>query len=221
MKREIIETEDGSKTIHIPELNESYHSIHGAVQEAKHVFLKSGWDQLSTSEYKILEIGFGTGLNAILTLIKGSKEHKAVHYTGLEAFPISTEEFNALGYTTLSELQLVKEEYKQIHESQWGEEIKINMGFTLLKQKQELEEFHPQQNAYNLIYFDAFAPRVQPKMWTPEVFQKMYAALSTNGILVTYCAKGEVRRNMIRTGFEVERIPGPPGKREMLRGVKL
>lgn len=221
MRREIIETEDGSKTIHLPELNESYHSIHGAVQEAKHVFLKSGWDQLAISEYKILEIGFGTGLNAILTLIKGMKEDKKVHYTGLEAFPITPEEVKALNYAILPVIQSVKSEYEQLHESQWGKEININSEFILLKKEQKIEEFFPKENSYNLIYFDAFAPRVQPEMWTSEVFQKMYAALSKNGILVTYCAKGEVRRNMKHTGFEVERIPGPPGKREMLRAIKL
>lgn len=221
MRREIIETEDGSKTIHLPELNESYHSIHGAVQEAKHVFLKSGWDQLAISEFKILEIGFGTGLNAILTLIKGMKEDKKVHYTGLEAFPITPEEVKALNYAILPVIQSVKSEYEQLHESQWGKEININSEFILLKKEQKIEEFFPKENSYNLIYFDAFAPRVQPEMWTSEVFQKMYAALSKNGILVTYCAKGEVRRNMKHTGFEVERIPGPPGKREMLRAIKL
>lgn len=221
MKREIIETEDGSKTIYLPELNETYHSIHGAVQESKHVFLKSGWDQMETHEYIILEIGFGSGLNAVLTLIKGLEEHKIIHYTGLEAFPITKMEFETLGYILLPDIQSVRNEYEQIQESQWEKEIKINPEFTLLKQKQKLEEFIPRENTYNLIYFDAFSPRVQPEMWTKEVFQKMYDALSNKGILVTYCAKGEVRRNMISTGFIVERIPGSPGKREMLRGIKL
>lgn len=221
MKREIIDTEDGSKTIHLPELNESYHSIHGAVQESKHVFLKSGWDHLELNEYKILEIGLGSGLNAILTLIKGLEENKKVHYTGIEAFPITLEEFESLCYTTLPDIQSVKSEYEQIHKSQWRKEIQINSGFTLLKQNKKLKEFLPEENTYNLIYFDAFAPRVQPEMWTLEVFQKMYHALSSKGTLVTYCSKGDVRRNMMSTGFEVEKIPGPPGKREMLRGHKI
>ena len=221
MERKIIETSDGSKTIHLPELNESYHSIHGAVQEAKHVFLRSGWGKLCASEYKILEIGFGTGLNAALTLIRGMKEVKNVTYTGLEAYPVDIKEIESLGYIKLPSFQPVKEEYKQIHKSKWDETTRINAQFTLLKLKQKLEDFQPCENTYNLIYFDAFAPRVQPQMWTFEVFQKMYSTLSKKGILVTYCAKGEVRRNMLRSGFDVEKIPGPPGKREMLRAIKM
>ncbi len=221
IRREIIETADGSKTIHLPELKESYHSVHGAVQEAKHVFLKSGWDQLSTSKYKILEIGFGTGLNAALTLIRGIEEKKTVNYTGIEAYPVNIKEIENLGYGQLPCFQSVKEEYQQIHESNWNASVRINTQFTLFKKRVKLIDFHPTKNAYNLIYFDAFAPRVQPEMWTLEVFQKMYDSLSKNGILVTYCAKGEVRRNMLHSGFDVEKITGPPGKREMLRAIKM
>lgn len=221
MKREIIETKDGSKTIHLPELNECYHSIHGAVQEAQHVFLKSGWDSLVSDEYKILEVGLGSGLNAILTLIKGAKDNKKVDYTGLEAFPVTLKEIKALDYTKHDEIQAVKNEFEKIHTSPWGKKVKLNAGFTLLKEQQKLATFPPNKNKFNLIYFDAFAPRVQPEMWTLSVFQKMYTTLVKNGVLVTYCAKGEVRRNMIKSGFKVDRIAGPPGKREMLRATKV
>jgi tRNA U34 5-methylaminomethyl-2-thiouridine-forming methyltransferase MnmC len=220
MKREIIETKDGSKTIHIPELNESYHSTHGALQEANHVFIKSGWDEFKKPPCSVLEIGFGSGLNAILTLINAEKDQKDVHYTGLEAFPVSQEEITALNYSQLDEISPFQEEYSLLHSAPWEEETKINERFTLTKIKQKMADFIPVKGTFDLIFFDAFGPRVQPEMWEKEVLQKMYDALSTNGIFVTYCAKGDVRRNLISIGFDVEKIPGPPGKREMLRGIK-
>lgn len=220
MKREIIETNDGSKTIHLPELNESYHSTHGALQEAKHVFIKSGWDELNLDSCAILEIGFGSGLNAILTLMNSQQVKRNVHYTGLEAFPVSGEEIEALGYSEIEDFSAFKNEYALLHSSPWGKDVQITEYFTLLKLEQEMKDFSPKVGAYDLIYFDAFGPRVQPEMWEKEILQKMYTALAPNGIFVTYCAKGEVRRNLISVGFEVEKIPGPPGKREMLRGVR-
>ncbi|HZH86412.1 MAG TPA: tRNA (5-methylaminomethyl-2-thiouridine)(34)-methyltransferase MnmD [Brumimicrobium sp.] len=220
MKREIIETKDGSKTIHLPELNESYHSTHGALQEAKHVFIKSGWDELKKSTCSVLEIGFGSGLNAILTLINTEKDQKKVHYTGLEAFPVDKDEVTALNYSEIAEISPYHEEYLLLHSSPWGEDVKINKGFTLRKIELEMADFTPENEVFDLVFFDAFGPRVQPEMWERTVLQKMYDALSPNGIFVTYCAKGDVRRNLISVGFEVEKISGPPGKREMLRGVK-
>lgn len=220
MKREIIQTKDGSKTIHLPELNESYHSVHGAVQEAKHVFIQSGWKELKSNHYKILEIGLGSGLNAILTLIESEKGKVKVEYTGLEAFPISKEEIRALDYSNLKEIANYSEQFEKIHQAEWGNKVSITPYFTLTKIHQELLEYNPEERFYNLIYFDAFGPRVQPETWTIDVFTKMYSSLETNGILVTYCAKGEVRRILIELGFKVEKIPGPPGKREMLRARK-
>ncbi|WP_417266234.1 tRNA (5-methylaminomethyl-2-thiouridine)(34)-methyltransferase MnmD [Brumimicrobium sp.] len=220
MKREIIETKDGSKTIHLPELNESYHSTHGALQEAKHVFIKSGWNEIQNSTVSVLEIGFGSGLNALLTLLNSMNDKKTVHYTGLEAYPVSSDEISALNYARLEDFAEVRKEYELMHTIPWGERATINEYFNLLKVAQKMDDFKPEKKTFDLIYFDAFGPRVQPEMWTKEVLQKMYDATAPNGVFVTYCAKGEVRRNLISVGFEVEKIPGPPGKREMLRGVR-
>lgn len=220
MKREIVSTKDGSKTIHLPELNESYHSLHGALQEAKHVFIRWGWKELKTDHYQILEIGFGSGLNTILTLIESEKDKVKVDYTGLEAFPISTEEVLALDYNNVEEIKPYSHLFDALHEAKWNEQTEITSRFMLTKIHQELKDFVPQTASFNLIYFDAFGPRVQPEMWTIDVFEKMHAALNENGILVTYCAKGEVRRTLLKLGFDVSKVPGPPGKREMLFAKK-
>lgn len=216
MKREIIETKDGLKTINFPEINESYHSTNGALQEALHVFIKNGWEKLNSTSYKVLEIGFGTGLNAILTLIKSLEEKKTVKYTGLEAFPISQEEVTALEYYENDFIKSHKDEYFKLHEADWGKTVSITPLFTLHKLHQKLEDFQPQKSSFNLIYFDAFGFRVQPEMWSKQVFQKMYDCLEDGGLLTTYSSKGEVRRTLIELGFEVKKVPGPAGKREML-----
>lgn len=220
IKREVVETEDGSKTIHLPTINESYHSTHGAVQEAKHVFIKSGFDEIKKKSFSVLEIGFGTGLNSIITFIEGKKKGKTINYTGLEAFPISKEEMNELGYFKLDEFSNYKEVYLNLHSTDWEKPVQISDEFSLLKIHQPLIDFSPESASFDLIYFDAFGPDIQPEMWTVEVFKKMYESLKSEGILVTYSAKGQVRRNMLSVGFEVEKIPGPPGKREMLRARK-
>ncbi|PKR81428.1 SAM-dependent methyltransferase [Brumimicrobium salinarum] len=220
MKREIIATKDGSNTIHLPSLNESYHSTHGAIQEAKHVFLKSGLDQVKKDQCSILEIGFGTGLNAILTYISANKKRISINYTGLEAFPVSTKELKSLAYSKIEEIKNYKNQYEALHQTSWDESHEISSFFNLEKKHRDLKDFSPRESTYNLIYFDAFGPRVQPEMWSLENLTKMYKSLKKEGIFVTYCAKGEVRRNLMKVGFNVEKIPGPPGKREMLRGVK-
>ncbi|HLW29525.1 MAG TPA: tRNA (5-methylaminomethyl-2-thiouridine)(34)-methyltransferase MnmD [Brumimicrobium sp.] len=220
MKREIIETKDGSKTIYIPGIYENYHSTHGALQEAMHVFIKSGLDEIKLDELNVLEIGFGTGLNAIITLIAGQNDKKTIYYTGLEAFPVTQEEIKLLKYDELEDIASYSDEFQKLHTTKWNEPVKINEQFTLTKVEQKMEDFTPTEGHFDLIYFDAFGPRAQPFMWTDEVLSKMYDALSTNGVFVTYCAKGDVRRSLISLGFEVEKIPGPPGKREMLRGIR-
>ncbi|MEX2484946.1 MAG: tRNA (5-methylaminomethyl-2-thiouridine)(34)-methyltransferase MnmD [Brumimicrobium sp.] len=218
MERKIVDTGDGSKTIHLPEWNESYHSKHGAVQEALHVFIESGLKQIRKTEIQILEVGFGTGLNCLLTLITAKKLNKNIIYTGLEAFPVSTDELSQLAYESLPEVKDYKQEFLKIHEASWEELVDISPTFKLEKVEQKLNNFNPQKISFDLIYFDAFGPRVQPEMWTLEIFKKLFYAMNSNGILVTYCAKGQVRRDLIEAGFQVEKIPGPPGKREMLRG---
>ncbi|PWH85508.1 tRNA (5-methylaminomethyl-2-thiouridine)(34)-methyltransferase MnmD [Brumimicrobium oceani] len=220
MKRQIITTKDGSKTLYLPDLYEHYHSNHGALQEAMHVFIKSGWDEIEKDHVNILEVGFGSGLNAIITVNASLKDNKKVYYAGLEAFPVTQEEVDLLGYAELEDIEPVKTEFNKMHATKWDVPEEINELFTLEKIQQKMEDFVPKKESFDLIYFDAFGPRAQPFMWTDEVLSKMYDALSTNGIFVTYCAKGDVRRSLIALGFEVEKIPGPPGKREMLRARK-
>ena len=221
MQRSIITTGDGSKTIHLPGWNENYHSSHGAVQEAKHVFLKHGLDVfLGNSDIHILEVGFGTGLNTILTLEAGLNSNSTITYDGLEAFPISNDEMVALEYVNLLDSVFLKEKYKQIHNISWDVPNVISPAFTLTKIHQELQKQNFTSNTYDLIYFDAFGPRVQEDMWTKEIFQKLYDSLTPGGYLVTYCAKGQVKRDLKSVGFFVEALPGPPGKREMTRGRK-
>jgi tRNA U34 5-methylaminomethyl-2-thiouridine-forming methyltransferase MnmC len=221
MQRTIITTGDGSKTIHLPDWNENYHSSHGAVQEAKHVFLKHGLDVfLGNSDIHILEVGFGTGLNTILTLEAGLNSNSTITYDGLEAFPISNDEMVALEYENLLDSVFLKEKYKQIHNISWDVPNVISPAFTLTKIHQELQKQNFTSNTYDLIYFDAFGPRVQEDMWTKEIFQKLYTSLKPGGYLVTYCAKGQVKRDLKSVGFFVEALPGPPGKREMTRARK-
>ncbi|MFY7671319.1 tRNA (5-methylaminomethyl-2-thiouridine)(34)-methyltransferase MnmD [Tenacibaculum sp. MEBiC06402] len=216
MKREIIITSDGSTTIHIPAWNEQYHSKHGAIQEAYHVFIKHGLTNINLDEISILEIGFGTGLNCFITYLESEKKIK---YVGVEAYPVSEEEIKKLNY--VSELKAEKNQniFEKIHEVSWESEHRIDENFFLTKRQQFFKDISD-SDAFNLIYFDAFGARVQPELWTEEVFKKIFIALKKEGVLVTYSAKGSVRRAMEAVGFTVERLPGPPGKREMLRATK-
>ena len=224
MKREIITTADGSSTIFIPEWNEHYHSKHGAIQEAYHVFIKMGLDFFreshpSSKSLSILEIGFGTGLNALITLLEAKKESLNVDYTGVEAYPVSLEELKKLNYTSLFSEANTENFFNDLHRATWDEEEVVSDCFKLQKKKMFFTEIE-EEDIYDLIFFDAFGPRVQPELWTEEIFLKMYKALKGSGVLVTYSAKGSVRRAMEAVGFKVERLPGPPGKREMLRATK-
>ena len=224
MKRKIITTSDGSKTIQIEDWNEQYHSIHGAIQEANHVFLKHGllfFNAEFDSESKpisILEIGFGTGLNAFLTLIEAEKLKLKLNYTGVEAYPVQLEEINQLNYVELIS-KSHEAVFNTLHSTSWETPHDITPNFKLEKQEKFFKDITA-VNAYNIIYFDAFGARVQPDLWTEDIFKIMYNALQDNGVLVTYSAKGSVRRAMQAVGFIVERLPGPPGKREMLRAQK-
>ena len=226
MKRKIITTADGSKTIQIEDWNEQYHSIHGAIQEANHVFIKHGLlfcnsqfqTKVSHRPINIMEIGFGTGLNAFLTLLKSTELDVFVHYTGIEAYPVSQEEIQELNYVELIDPNYISE-FDALHKTNWEEWSVITSKFNLIKEQKFFNAVES-QNHFDLIYFDAFGARVQPDLWTEDIFQKMFRALKPNGVLVTYSAKGSVRRAMQASGFEVERLPGPPGKREMLRALK-
>ncbi len=227
MKRQIITTKDGSKTIQLTDWNEQYHSIHGAVQEAQHVFLKMGlWHilerntQVTEMPMRILEMGFGTGLNAFLTFLESIQNNVAIDYTGVESYPITLEEAFTLDYPKQIGSSNQVDAFVKMHEMPWDESIGISDHFQLTKRKQRFEDIQD-SNTFDLIYFDAFGARVQPELWTETIFKQMHTALKTNGVLVTYSAKGSVRRALQAVGFAVERLPGPPGKREMLRATKL
>lgn len=220
MKREIVTTSDGSKTIRIIDLDENYHSTHGALQEANHVFIKHGLNKcLDQNELVIFEMGFGTGLNAFLTAIKAAENQLNVQYFGVEAFPVSKDELDALGYVDLLG-DKYKNIYEKIHAVEWNSLQEIGPCFRLNKIEGKLQEIVLPQQFFDIIYYDAFGPRAQEEMWSIELFEKMYNSLKTNGFLVTYCAKGQVKRNMKSVGFRIEVLPGPPGKREMTRAWK-
>ncbi|WP_136479856.1 tRNA (5-methylaminomethyl-2-thiouridine)(34)-methyltransferase MnmD [Cognatitamlana onchidii] len=227
MKREIIITSDGSTTIHIPEWNEQYHSKHGAIQEAFHVFIKYGLDYVSAEnamlrrshEISILEIGFGTGLNAFITFLQSENLVCNIDYVGVEAYPVPKREISKLNYVNQLEAEDHINVFESMHDCSWGMKHPLGKKFFLTKQKKFFNEIND-TGKYHLIYFDAFGARVQPSLWTEAIFELMYNALRVNGVLVTYSAKGSVRRAMQSVGFIVERLPGPPGKREMLRALK-
>lgn len=226
MKREIITTGDGSKTIQISDWDEQYHSKHGAIQEARHVFLGMGLQHYvaknqpnATQQISILEMGFGTGLNALLTLFEALELKVKLDYTGVEAYPVSAEEAAAMDYASQIAQPEALEHYEQMHAVSWEESHHITTDFTLTKRQQRFENIVDIEQ-FDLVYFDAFGARVQPELWDEVIFEKMYTALRENGVLVTYAAKGSVRRAMQAVGFIVERLPGPPGKREMLRATK-
>lgn len=224
MKREIQLTKDGSTTIHLPEWGESYHSTHGAIQEAKHVFIKHGFEfflnQNKKEELSILEIGFGTGLNCFITFLESIKKNRSIDYVGVEAYPVLKDEVHKLNF--ISELSAEKEQsvFEKMHAIEWEKSHRISSTFQLTKRKQFFADI-VDEDSFDIIYFDAFGAEYQPELWTVEIFRIMFKALKVNGILVTYSAKGSVRRAMQEVGFTVERLPGPPGKREMLRAIKV
>ena len=219
MEREIIQTLDGSTTIHLKEWDECYHSKHGAIQEAKHVFIQNGLSLFPNQSVSILEIGFGTGLNAFITLLESKKLYQSIHYVGVEAYPVNAAEVLAMNYVT--ELNAFSDEalFKKMHESNWDEKVVLHPEFELTKRKQFFDEIDAVEE-FDLIYFDAFGYRVQPELWSTAILKKMFTALRPGGKLVTYAARGVVKRSMIEVGFTVEKLAGPPGKREMFRASK-
>ena len=229
MLKTIIKTADGSHSLFVEELNEHYHSIHGAIQESKHVFIEAGLKQfIPTTELpdakkgdplKILEIGLGTGLNAFLTFIESKQSAIKIDYTAIEPYPVNADLINRLNYVQLLEMQINQPVFDAIHTSEWEKPILLSNEFTFYKIKKKLQELTLEKK-YHLIYFDAFGPSVQPEMWSEEVFVKLFEATEPGGCLVTYCAKGEVKRTLKKVGFTVESLQGPPGKREMIRAKK-
>lgn len=219
LKREIIQTKDGSTTIHLEEWNESYHSKHGAIQEAKHVFIKNGLSLFENQSVAILEIGFGTGLNAFISFLEAQKMRQNIEYVGVEAYPVAPEEILSMNYVAELNAENQLAIFEKMHTSNWNEKIVLSGDFSLTKRQQFFQDIDDVAQ-FDLIYFDAFGYRVQPELWSTAIFKKMYDALKDNGVLVTYAARGVVKRSMIEVGFKVEKLEGPPGKREMFRAFK-
>jgi tRNA U34 5-methylaminomethyl-2-thiouridine-forming methyltransferase MnmC len=216
---QLIITSDGSHTIYVPEIDEHYHSVYGAVQESSFVFIKNGFDFCKADPVSILEIGFGTGLNALLTAVKSISGSREVNYTTLEKCPLDNETINALNYHIYTGKE-GSELFRLIHSSPWNSYVSICRNFNLKKVTMDFTRENP-SGKYDLIYFDAFGPDKQPEMWTSEKFSGLSAVTNRNGILVTYSAKGEVKRSLKACGFDVTLLPGPPGKRQMIRAVKI
>jgi tRNA U34 5-methylaminomethyl-2-thiouridine-forming methyltransferase MnmC len=221
MKREIIITKDGSHTITIPEISVAYHSYNGAVQESMHVFIKAGlrWylgQHTDARPVRIFEMGFGTGLNAYLTALEAGEKKVPVYYTAVEQFPIPPEEAFLLNYAATP---AKKHLFNQLHQSPWEQDVVITDQFTIRKLNGNLVDVQP-QHLFDIIYFDAFAPSAQPELWTTEVFKPLFDMLHPGGVLLTYCSKSIVRRAMQAVGFVVTKVPGPWGKREMVRARK-
>jgi len=219
MKLKIIKTADGSHTLYVPELSEYYHSIHGAIQESRHVFIREGFHQCKIDHINLLEIGYGTGLNALLTWIEAKKSGKKIRYLTIEPFPLNPSIIKNLNYPEKLGYSSGRI-FRLLHEAPWEEEFEISRSFTLLKIRADIKN-HDLPGAFDLVYYDAFGPDKQPEMWTDEIFRKIYNAMAKNAIFVTYSAKGEVRRTLQETGLDVSLVPGPPEKRHMLRGIKI
>ena len=213
------QTADGSYTLYVPELDEHYHSVKGALTESQHIFINMGLKHSPVTEPRILEIGLGTGLNCFLTLLAAEETRRKIHYTGIERFPLDEEVIRQLDYPTMVGKGHA-EEYLSIHQAPWEEDTNLSPWFTLRKLERDFTHY-TFEKGYDIIYFDAFAPEKQPEMWEQSLFNCLYDKLNEGGILTTYCAKGVVRRMLQSAGFTVERLPGPPGgKREILRATK-
>lgn len=219
LKRSIIQTRDGSTTIHIEELDECYHSRFGAIQEAQHVYIKNGLSLFENKSISILEIGFGTGLNAFITFLESQKLNQTIDYIGVDAYPVSAAEVVSMNYVSELNAENESEIFKKMHKCNWEEQIILSDNFLFTKRQQFFEDIDDVE-IVDLIYFDAFGFDAQPELWSTPIFKKMYNALKSNGVLVTYAARGVVKRSMIEVGFTVEKLEGPPGKREMFRAKK-
>jgi tRNA U34 5-methylaminomethyl-2-thiouridine-forming methyltransferase MnmC len=219
LKRSIIQTRDGSTTIHIEGWDECYHSRFGAIQEAQHVFIKNGLSLFENKSISILEIGFGTGLNAFITFLESQKLNQTIDYVGVEAYPVSADEVVSMNYISELNAENESEIFKKMHQCNWNEQIILRADFLFTKRQQFFADIDDVE-MFDLIYFDAFGFDVQPELWSTAIFQKMYDALKPNSVLVTYAARGVVKRSMIEVGFTVEKLEGPPGKREMFRAKK-
>lgn len=219
-ERKVIETADGSKTLFVPAMNEQYHSLNGALTESDYVFLEKGFRHHPSQTPKVFEVGFGTGLNALLTALEAEKSMRTTYYATIEKYPISNEEIQYLNYGNLLSPR-ANEIFHAIHKADWEKDVQISEFFVLNKIKADLKTCtFRNDNFFDLVFFDAFGPDKQPEMWQDKVMSKIFQLCSGGAIFVTYSAKGEIRRRMEASGFRMERLPGPPGKRQMLRGSK-
>jgi len=220
----LIQTGDGSSSLLNIALNETYHSTHGAIQESNHVFIKNGLhffiEKNQPASVSVFEVGFGTGLNALLTLLFSAENNIQVDYTSIEAFPIDSKIASQLNYSSLLPANQTGDYFKLLHEIGWGKKIKVTNSFSLQKIRTTIQDFNFQGNQFDVIFFDAFAPAKQPEMWELTILEKVIRGLKQNGIFITYCAQGQLKRNLKSLGLSVESLPGPPGKREMVRGGK-
>ncbi|MBW6489589.1 MAG: tRNA (5-methylaminomethyl-2-thiouridine)(34)-methyltransferase MnmD [Lentimicrobium sp.] len=217
----LVITEDGSHTLFNESKHENYHSIHGAINESQHVFINRGFNKAAESfaSISILEVGFGSGLNALLTLEISIKNQIKVNYTTFEPFPLSHKIVNLLNYTEFDSFKPLKQEFLSMHSANDGSLLQLNKWFIFKKFDRKLQSGLPESSLFNLVYFDAFSPQAEPELWVPEVFKVIRSKMVAGGVFVTYCAKGSVRRALQDAGFNVERLSGPPGKREMLRAT--
>ncbi len=211
-------TADGSHTLFLSGMNEHYHSVNGAIQESKHVFIDAGLKQSDKKAIRILEFGFGTGLNALLSCLEGEKRDISIHYTSLEKYPLPLEIIEKLNYSRLLSPES-EELFLKIHRCDWNQSTPVTPLFSIEKIETDFSDYDFGK-AFDIVYYDAFAPDKQAGVWSLELFGKIYKNMNCGGIMTTYCAKGEIRRMMKEAGFIVERIPGPPGKRQMLRAFK-
>lgn len=223
-KRRIRITEDGSTTLELIGKNENFHSTHGAIQESEHIFIKNGLLKKAKEQkvISIFEMGFGTGLNALLSLLFSSKKEIKLNYLTLEAYPVETELLEKLNFSERLNLSLeLEKQFKALHIVGWNQQIIINPNFIFEKRKVKLEDFKFPKEAFDLVYFDAFNPDLQPELWTEEIFRNVYLAMKPQGILMTYSAKGKVKRALKASGFTLNALPGPPGKREITQAIKI
>lgn len=220
----IIDTQDGSHSLLNESLNETYHSTHGAIRESRHVFIRNGlqfWvGKNQAPEISILEIGFGTGLNALLTVQESHNSKIKIHYTTVEAFPVPLELVQQLNYSQQIQFDLSGKYFQDLHVAEWNKSVEISSTFVLEKKNQRIQELSLRDETYDIVFFDAFAPNKQPEMWEKPILEKIFRSMKAESVFATYCAKGQLKRDLKSAGFKVETLPGPPGKREMVRAIK-
>lgn len=224
MKFEILKTDDGSSTLKNNLIDDTYHSVHGAINESRIVYLENGFHYTLKSfntSINIFELGFGTGLNTLLTAIECNKLKIKVNYHAIEAFPIDLSVIQHLNYSEIMNDDSSKKIFSDIHQCKWNEWINISNYFSLIKEQNKLEDCKLESEKYHLVYYDAFGPSKQPEMWTYDMIYKVCSGITQNGVFVSYSTKGELKRMLKNLGFNIEKLHGPKGKREVLRAVKL